>query len=232
MYDRYAIYSQTEAIEKHFNAKFKGAHKANFNAAPCQLLPIITAESPEMIQHFYWGMPPQMANNKSLSTRLINLPGATAMAKPITRNLMISQRCVILADGFFVWKQLSKKQKVPYFCYLPNRQTIAIAGIWEKFDDLENYHSHTFNMLTHDSIGNMLSYQEDLPMILTKEELKVWLNTHTRREEIESIVSKKRFSDISLHAVNPLISDINLNSSKLIEPAPPSDQFGNYTLFS
>ena len=46
-----------------------------------------------------------------------------------------THRCVIIADGFYDWKTLSKKGRTPYRFFLPGNELFAIAGLWDVFEN-------------------------------------------------------------------------------------------------
>ena len=232
MYDRYTIASPPEVLEKTFQVKIPAEYSRSYNAAPTHRLPVITQTHPEVVALFQWGFISTMSNNKAISSRLFNLPARNAFERPMYRKVLQSNRCLILADGFFTWKQVGKKQKVPFFCYLNNRQPFGIAGIWEADEDLEGNVAESFNMLTVSATHTLREYQEDMPAILKPEEAKIWLNEEQELPAIETMIKNISSLGIHLHAVSPLLADLSVNDERLIKPAPPSDQFGNYTLFS
>ncbi|REE05557.1 SOS response-associated peptidase [Marinoscillum furvescens] len=232
MYDRYTIFSSQEQLEKNFNTKSSVALTTTYNAAPTHLLPVITSAAPEEIQLFHWGLISQMANNKAISPRLFNLPVGTAVQRPMYRKSIENSRCLILANGFYVWKQVSKKQRVPYFCYFKENAPFAIAGVWEEFDDLEGNTAYTFNMITVPASGALSDYQDDMPALLSQAQCDVWLDENANIEKLQPLLSQLNLSNLLMHAVSPLLAAPKNNGEQLIAPAAPSDQFGNYTLFS
>lgn len=231
VYDRYTIFSSKEELQQHFGASTEETLLPNYNAAPTQLLPVITNLQNEQIQLFHWGTTKEMANNKTVSPRLINLLADSAMKRPIYQKLINTQRCIIPCDGFYLWKQVSKKRKVPYFCYLSDQVPFAIAGIWEAFSDIDDNTFHTFNMLVKTASAPISDYQEDVPVILSKDQTQQWLEPELDLEAITQITSSNSASEIIVHAVNPRVNEPKNNDAALIQPAPPADQFGNYTLF-
>lgn len=231
MYDRYTIFCETAELEKFFSLSIPEAIPVNYNAHPTSLMPVVTNSHPLRLQFFHWGQTQQLGNNKALSPRLFNLTKDSAFSRPALRRAIKSNRCVIPANGFYVWKQVSKKQKIPYFCHFPNFTPFGIAGVYEEFEDIEDTPSHTFNMITIPSASRLATYQDDMPALLTKEQSAQWLGDLEEREAqeiLESIGDQK----LMMHSVSPRLADLTNNDKGLIQPAAPSDQFGNYTLFS
>lgn len=232
MYDRYTIFSPIEDLEGMFAARNSEKWTPLYNAAPTLRLPIITAKKPGTIQLAHWGLASKMANNKSISPRLFNLPAESAFQRPLYRKALQSSRCIILCDGFYLWKQVSKKQKVPYFCYYANYLPFAIAGIFEEYEDIDGNLSATFNMITSAADRTIKDYQEDMPAILAGQSWKDWLHENTGMDQIQSILNQVSSGKIQMHAVGPRLVNSKYNDKNLIQPSAPSDQFGNYTLFN
>lgn len=232
MYDRYTITASKEALEKTFQVNVPEDFVSSFNASPTHLLPVIIAQEPKFVQLFQWGLISSFANNKALSPKLINLQSSLAFNRPVHRKTLMNNRCVILADGFYAWKQVSKKQRVPYFFYFNKREPFGIAGIWEESDDLEGNVTRSFNMMTVEACGEIKSHQNDMPAILKAEEIKTWLGEEISIKNLEALIKNIEASGLNMHPVSHLLSNPALSDERLIKPAPPSDQFGNYTLFS
>jgi len=232
VYDRYTIFSSQEELTKFFGPLEVSEWAPIYNAAPTNNLPVITSESPKMVQFFHWGLPQEIAKNKAVSPKLLNLKADSALNRPLYKKLLDTNRCVIPSNGFYLWKQIGKKKKTPYFCYFDQFKPFAFAGIWEKYEDLDGNSSFTFIMLVTDSSGQLTGYQDDMPLILNKSQIDIWLSKESSIESLQVILQSSEAANISLHAVNPRIVDTNTNDSSLIQAVPPSDQFGNYTLFS
>lgn len=232
MYDRYTITSSREVLENTFNLKLPSDYAPSFNAAPTHRLPVILQKDNSRVCLFQWGYISKLSNNKSISPKLFNLPAGNAFSRQMYRQILQFNRCVILADGFYTWKQIGKKQKVPYFCYLNKRQPFGIAGVWEADEDLEGNALDSFNMLTVSATHQLREYQEDMPALLKPEEIKQWLQSDTDLPAAEAILKQISARELQLHAVSPLLNNATINDDRLIKPAPPSDQFGNYTLFN
>lgn len=232
MYDRYTISADKKTLEQAFKVSIPKGFEPCYNAAPTKALPVITSNHPEEAQLFQWGFISNLSNNKSVSQKLFNLPVANAFERPTYRRSLENNRCVILADGFFAWKQVSKKQRVPNYFYFKNRAPFGIAGIWEESEDIEGNISQSFNMLTVRAGSTLESYQEDMPMILDESSMKIWLDEKQEIDKLKSLPDKVSSSSLLTHPVSPLISDPEKDSEDLIKPSTPSDQFGNYTLFN
>ena len=130
-------------------------------------------------------------------------------------------------DGFYVWKQVAKKQVIPHYFFFPDKKVFSVAGIWEESEDSSN----SFIMITRHANDQLLAFQEDMPAILDAAATRKWLESDDT-VELEKLLQGNSNEQMISHNVSPKIRDINLNDVSLIKPSAPSDQHGNYTLFS
>ena len=144
MVDRYSITAPLQKLAERFSVDVPEGYVPRYNAAPSQLLPVITTDSPEGVSFFYWGIAPAWAKNKSISERIINLRADQLSERPIALKTLKKRRCIIPADGFYGWKKVGKKTSIPYRFTLKSKALFSFPGIWEEYDDDEGNFFHTF----------------------------------------------------------------------------------------
>ncbi len=223
MVDRYSI-----TQDPHQLISQKGTWEPLFNAYPTQKLPVML--TPNEISFFHWGLMAKWSNNKVMSSKLFNLDVKRALEKTSFRKSLQSRRCVALADGYYLWRQIGKKQHTPYYHYLPNQQLFGIAGIWESSEDMDGKTIECFMCLTQDQ-GLVGTVPEEHPVVIESQDLSTWLSDGPGDNEIEQMIEKSRSLEFEAHPVSPAIKNVLNNGKSLITPAMPADQHGNYTLF-
>jgi len=231
MVNRYSITAPTEHIAERYEIEVSPAYKANYNASPSQLLPIITNTGPQGLSFFYWGLAPQWAKNKTISEKLINARSELFAEKPVMKKNLLQRRCLILADGFYGWKKVGKKAMIPYRIVLKNREVFSIAGLWEEYDDEQGESFHTFSMITVVANGLVLPISERMPAIIDKSLEKKWLNPATTESDLLGILVSLPSIRLDAYTVSSRVNSIGLNDATLVLPAPAADQFGNLSLF-
>lgn len=231
MSSRYTIGVPSENIAKRFEADPTPAYRQRFNVAPTQLSPVITNESPKGFSFFYWGLISNLANNKTISERLYTTRAESISDKLSLQTALRERRCIIPADGFYEWKKVSKRGLVPYYYFLKNREPFGIAGLWEEFESEEEEIVHSFTMIT--CLANELVKEsaDRMPVILEKNQQKLWLDAKTPEEELLAMLRPYPALKMDRHAVSHRINSLNFDDPSLVAPAPATDQFGNYTLF-
>jgi putative SOS response-associated peptidase YedK len=77
-----------------------------------------------------WGLIPIWAKDPHIGSRMINARTETVAEKPSFKRPLKSQRCFILADGFYEWQKDGAK-KIPMFIRLKSKKPFAFAGLYD-----------------------------------------------------------------------------------------------------
>lgn len=232
MCGRYTLVSSIDDIAGHYKVAPAGEWTPKYNIAPTQLVPVVTSENPDGISFFYWGLIPSWSKDKSVSPKFINARAETLQEKISFRQPLSTKRCLIPADGFYEWKVLGKKTKIPHRITLQNNGIFSFAGLWEEFEDEEGEVRHTFTIITTAANSLMRPIHDRMPAILNKKEEKEWLESGKTTEQYLNLLRPYPSEMMESYTVSSLVNSVHNDHAGLIKPAPPSDQFGNYTLFS
>ncbi|MCE7992460.1 MAG: SOS response-associated peptidase [Roseivirga sp.] len=227
----YSISSAPALIDETFNVDVTEAFQPRYNACPTQLLPVITSDNPDGLSFFYWGTTPAFAKGKRVSDKLTMAPVEQIPDRPALRRYIRTQRCAIIADGFYDWKTLSKKGRTPYRFFLPDNEPFAIAGLWDSFDNDQGETIHTFMMITTPANKEVADITARMPAILEKDLIIEWLNDSNTEESTISLLKPYSEKILDRYTVNPKLGDSNFDTPELLKNVPPADQFGNFTLF-
>ncbi len=232
MCGRYTIVTKAEAIKDRFNVAVPETYKTRYNAAPTQILPVITNKSPESLSFFHWGSIPSWSKDKSISTKLINVWAETLEEKASLKNTLKQRRCLVIADGFYEWKIVGKKTKIPYRIKLKTDELFSFAGLWEEFDTENGDIMHTFTIITTVANNAIADIHERMPVILDKRSESVWLNDALDTEDHLNILKSYSSEKFSIYTVSPRVNNVHIDEPDLINFSSPADQLGNYTLFN
>lgn len=231
MCGRYTIIAKAEEIEKRFNVEVPESYTPKYNAAPTQILPVITNESPEGLSFFNWGLIPQWAKNKSISSKLINARSETLAEKASFKNALKHRRCLVISDSFYEWKRSSKKSKVPYRILLNTKELFTFAGLWEAYEDEDQHMVHTFTIITTTANSLISKIHDRMPVILDPESEQTWLSSKVSTEDHLSLLNPYPEQNMDHYTISPMVNNVNNDNPQLIIPTPPADQYGNLTLF-
>lgn len=230
MVDRYSLTLSAAALAERFSVEVPEFYKPRYNAAPTQLLPVITRGSAG-ISWFYWGRPPHFAKSKNLAEKIINLSAETLLERPVLKKMLMQNRCIIPADGFYVWKKVGKKTAIPHRVTEVAHKPFSFAGLWEEFEDDNGSMVHTFTLLTIQANELIQPVHEKMPVIFDSVQERIWLNTASTEIELNNILKTYPPNKLGIYTVSSLINHPDKDHPSLILPAPAGDQFGNLTLF-
>lgn len=230
MVDRYSLTASAHQVAERFSVEVPEFYKPRYNAAPSQLLPVITSSGRQGLSWFYWGRPPQFARNKNLGEKIINLSVETLSEKPVLKKALIQHRCIIPADGIFGWKKLGKKTSIPYRITVTDQKVFSLAGLWEEFEDEKGETLHTFSLITTPANELVSQVSERMPIIFDSSQETIWLTGNEESVLINTLVSYAA-SKMTMYIVSPQIMNPANDHPSLIIPSPAADQHGNLTLF-
>lgn len=162
MCGRYAFFD-LEGLRARFGVEneLKGFEPTN-NAAPGMFLPVVTRNSPTQVNLMKWGLAPDWGGAKKY--KLINARAETLDQKPYFRNLLLNQRGIVPANGFYEWQKETKK---PFYFRANNNEILALAGLWDQ---------KTFTIITTEANKAVSPIHNRMPVILTREAEEVWLD--------------------------------------------------------
>jgi putative SOS response-associated peptidase YedK len=231
MCGRYTIIAKAEEIEKRFKVEVPEIYSPRYNAAPTQILPVITNENPGGLSFFRWGLIPSWAQDVSIGSKLINARSETIEERPSFRQAFKSRRCLVIADGYYEWKAVSKKSRIPYRIQLASEQLFSFAGLWELYKTSTDSIVHSFTIVTTESNAKTSHIHERMPVILNVDTEKIWLNNDAATEEHLSVLRSYDKKEIKFYSVSNLVNSVQNDNEQLIKPAPAMDQSGNLSLF-
>ena len=233
MLERYSLTSTPEILHKHFpKVELTDGYTPRFNAAPSQLLPVVTNESPKGFSFFYWGTAPKWSNNRTISQKLINAAKEELIVKRTYKKALARHRCLVPADGFYCWKNIGKKSRIPYRIILSQAIPFYMAGLWEEYQDESDELIHTFSIVTIPSNDLVSPVSSRMPAILTPQSGSLWLEQNTSTDDLMDMLQPFPSEQMGMYTVSPMIDSKKLDLPSMVEPAPAVDQFGNFTLFN
>lgn len=232
MIANYSITTNVEELKEKYFLDHIQTFTPNYNVQPTQALPVITSQHPDRLDLFNWGITGDFTRNKSVSNKLLYAPLADIPNKASLRNSLKTKRCVVLADGFYSWKVISKKGLTPYRSALNKNEPFVMAGLWNEYTTDEDEVHHTFMIITTAAEGPMQAVAERVPVILNEDLMIEWLNPSTQDDSLLDFLKNNEIANFHSYPVNPKLKSADFNSEELWKEVPPADQFGNLTLFN
>src|SRR5210317_1256867 len=98
----------------------------NYNIAPTQVSPILIYNNKRIVKPMRWGLIPSWAKDDKFGAKMINARIETLTEKPSYRNLLLGNRCIVIADGYYEWMKIAG-QKIPYYIKDPDNRILPLA---------------------------------------------------------------------------------------------------------
>ena len=225
---RYTLTSSRTSLASALGVEVPDFYKPRYNASPSQALPVISDLNPEELTYYYWGTTPNRSKKKSLSEKLINIAAEKLSGSQGQRKNLLEKRCIIPVDGYYAWKQISRKGKVPYRIVMADQRVFYLAGIWEAFEDEEDKLVRTFKVIVTGPNRLASAYGDSMPAILGPDSGKNWLRG---QESLVGLLKPYPANEMTAYAVSPRVNDPQYDVPSLLQVETPADQFGNYSLF-
>jgi putative SOS response-associated peptidase YedK len=216
MCGRYTLYTKAEALEERFHAQLV-LYTPTYNAAPSQALSVILNEEPQAIVKADWGFVPQWADGREGGKAVINARGEGAADKPYFRSAFKSNRCLVLADGFYEW-QRSKRGKVPYRIALKTTEPFAFAGLWSRVHDAAGHLHNTFCIITTSANALVQKIHDRMPVILAQDDEDDWLNPQLGLDEAQALLAPYPAEQMGAYEVSSKVNSPAYNEEDLVRP--------------
>jgi putative SOS response-associated peptidase YedK len=189
-------------------------HSVSYNRAPGQVHPIIIQNGKNYKwSTASWGIISDQKLAQSTPVP-INARIETISEKLIFQNSIRHRRCLVPADGYFEW-QKNETQKYPHFHFLDDRNSFAMAGIWNS--SIQNgKRIHSFAILTHPASSNILHIHHRMPVILKPEDWTAWLAQETQINQLLNYYAQSQ-QKIEAYQVSSRVNNIQQDGPELIE---------------
>ena len=190
----------------------------SYNIAPSQQVLAVINDGTNRASYLRWGLVPSWAKTPTIGHRMINARVETAAAKPSFRQALQRRRCLILADGFFEWRQ-SGTTKTPMYIGLHDHQLFAFAGLWDTWRDPTGAALSTCTILTTTSNAVLAPIHHRMPVILPPEAETTWLDSHvTAPAALLPFLTPYESERMQAYAVSQAVNSPQHNAPDCIAP--------------
>ena len=179
MCGRYTLTLNMDAVAKAFHVAPVPSLQTQprYNIAPTQDVVTIMRDAEDENAHLTllrWGLIPSWSKDESIGSRMINARAETLAEKPSFKRLLQGKRCLILADGFYEWKQESSG-KTPMYFTLPDHEPFAFAGLWDAWKSPDGRQLRTCTIITTAPNDVVAPVHNRMPVVLPAEAREEWL---------------------------------------------------------
>ncbi len=211
---------------------FEG-YKPRYNTVPEQSIPVIvTKDGKRFLTNMFWGfIPPWGEKGDGSNISQANIRDDTIERNRFFRDRLMTNRCIIVADGFYEWKKpegyehlvrgekLPKGvKKIPYRIILKNRQPFAFAGLWRSIEVKEKK-IVTTGIITTSPNDLIKPIHDRMPVILNDDDLQLWLNSDVRSfNELYNQLDSYNADEMEAYVVSTAVNNSRNDTPACIEP--------------
>ncbi|MEM7555946.1 MAG: SOS response-associated peptidase [Cyanobacteria bacterium P01_A01_bin.84] len=221
MCGRFSLSATIEAIGQQFDIEKLPVLEPQYNITPSQNIAVVFYDNDNLLrkcEKFHWGLIPSWASFPKMSKKLINARSETVEEKPSFRSAFKYRRCLILADGFYEWKN-HEGEKQPFYFSLRHRRLFAIAGLWEKWKSPGGEEIRSCTILTTEANEILKPIHHRMPVILKPEYYNLWLNTEEHSPSVlKKLLSPYDPTEMSAYRVSKIVNNPRNNSLECIAP--------------
>ncbi len=189
-----------------------------YNVAPTQDVVAVMNNGSLHLDMLRWGLIPSWSKEESIGSRMINARAETLAEKPSFKRLLHSKRCLVVADGFYEWRQEpGKKSKTPMYMTLKSKEPFAFAGLWDSWRNPDGEQIRTCTIITTEPNELLATIHNRMPAILTPEARERWLDPALHDEgALLPLLIPYKSDEIAARPVSRLVNDPRYEGADLI----------------
>lgn len=183
----------------------------SYNVAPSLKPPVVRYSkraSHNVIEPLAWGFRPQSAKRPWINAR-----DDTLFTQPLFRASAQKRRCLVVATGWYEWRDVGEKKKQPYYVHLGH--VFAFAGVWTARKLNETDWEATFAIITTAARGpELMKIHDRMPLVLPPKHYAAWLNPQT--ESPQSLLTP-HVEGLRAWPVSTSVNDPRNDSAECVE---------------
>jgi putative SOS response-associated peptidase YedK len=218
---------RVDQIAKRFEVpygEFSETLAPSVNIPPSSPSPnVVVDEGSRRLQLMTWGLRPRSAQKRA-GNHIANIRTDT-LAKGSFRGLLMKNRCLVPADGFYEW-QTTPDGKRPVFFSLKDDGVFAFAALYaEDESEVGVPAPPTFSIFTTEPNPLVADYHDRMPVILRREDEAAWLDPSNKNaEDLLALLRSYPAREMKSHYVSPAINSPKNDSPELLKPVDWKEQ--------
>ena len=217
----------------------------SYNIAPTTSVPVLverTTADGELSRELHlahWGLIPPWAKDTKVGVRAFNARSETVTEKPTFAKPIRSQRCTLVADGYYEWQKDASGTKTPHYVHpvdsgADGAGLIYFAGIYQWWKTPEGDWLLSTSMLTMDSpaaedadptLAKLAALHHRIPIVLHPDHVAEWIHpqelTADQAQALVADAADGCFEVVrhwEVDVVDKAVGNVRNNSPELIRP--------------
>lgn len=207
MCGRFSLTLDVAILNEYFKLKQSFCMRPRYNIAPSEMIPVL--KQPSVVEFLRWGIIPQWNSALNKPINIINIRSETLLEKPTFGEAFKKRRCLIMADGFYEWKNIGRS-KQPFYIRRQDKSPFAIAGIWE---------GESVAILTREASSLLLPIHARMPVIIPSTLHEQWLDPNTNQgQQIVPMLQINLATTFEFYPVSPKVNKVTFDSKECTLP--------------
>jgi len=193
-------------------------HRPRYNVAPFQYVPaIINDGRKNRVGELRWGLIPSWSKDEKIASKTINARSETLTEKASFKHIISRKRCIIPADSFYEWKEISSG-KQPLRIMMKNKRIFSMAGLYDTWENSKNGEKlNTFTIITTAPNRIMEDIHDRMPVILKAEDESKWLDRkYNKIPDLLSLLKPYNSEEMCAYPVSNLVNNAKNDTHECI----------------
>ncbi len=231
MCGRYVSVHTADEVAEYFSATpaFAAELPESYNVAPTNdIYSVLVREGTRQLTTMRWGLIPPWAKDAKTGLRMINARAETLAERNSYRGPFKRRRCLIPADGFYEWVEApGQKAKQPVYITRSDGETMAFAGLWERWqpgDKASKTNEGASTLLsavivTGQANEKISEVHHRMPIVLPPAAWDEWLDpANNNTQAIGRLLLPAPSELFSIHPVSTEVNNPRTKGEHLIRP--------------
>ncbi len=216
MCGRYTLTVNIKTVSEVFGVAPTLETTPRYNVAPTQEVITIVRNGTDHLAQLRWGLIPSWAKDEAIGSRMINARAETLAEKASFKRLLSSKRCLVIADGFYEWKQ-ENGSKTPMYITMKSGEPFAFAGLWDNWKSPDGQQIRSCTIITTQPNEVVASIHNRMPAILVPDARELWLDTNLHdADALLHWLAPYPSEQMTARAVSRLVNDPKHDSPEVL----------------
>jgi putative SOS response-associated peptidase YedK len=192
---------------------------ARYNIAPSQQQWTIARDRRGVAsaRQMRWGLVPYWAKDPSVGNRMVNARAESLTEKPSYRVPLQTQRCLVLADGYYEWKSVGR-ERTPMYFRLNDGRAFGLAGLWDRWHGGEAT-LETCTVITTAAGTRASSCHHRMPVLLVDDAATKWMDGSLPEKEVLGLLRPYDSEELQMYEVGRFVNNPANDSAECIRRA-------------
>jgi putative SOS response-associated peptidase YedK len=166
-----------------------------------------------------WGLVPAWTKQPENGLKMINARVETVAERPAFKRAFERYRCLIIADGFYEWRRVTRGPKQAFHITRTDGRPFAFAGLWSIWYGPDDRKLRTCTILTTAASSAIASLHDRMPVILAPDAESTWLEPSQPPARLRGLLGGLDAGDTALRPVGPAVNDARYDGPECLVPA-------------